>query len=115
MLVLKTKSLFLAAAMLISILQGCGARTKISDINQDPGRYSNKDVTVAGTVTESFGALGTGAYQIDDGTGKIWIVSTQSGVPGKGTQVAATGRIFQGATIAGRSFGTAIRESHRKS
>jgi hypothetical protein len=114
MLFLKANTFFLAAAILVSVLQGCSQHTKIADLTSDPARYRGKDVTIVGNVTESFGALGTGAYQVDDGTGKIWIIAQQTGVPSKGAHVQVTGRLMEGANIGGRSLGTAIRESHRK-
>ena len=91
-------------------LAGC-EHTKISDINQDPGRYANKDVTVAGQVTSSFGALNQGAFEVDDGTGKLWVLSSGFGVPAQGAKVAVTGRISSGVTVAGRSFANILRET----
>jgi hypothetical protein len=114
MLLVKPRPAALALAVLAVVLVGCAERKKISEINADPGRYRNNDVTIAGTVTESYGALGMGAYQIDDGTGHMWVLSERSGVPGKGSRVAVTGRIIEGATFGGRSFGTALREGKRK-
>ena len=40
-------------------LAGC-KQTKIGDITADPGRYAEKQVTVAGQVTQSIGVLGKG-------------------------------------------------------
>ncbi|MGH9661790.1 MAG: hypothetical protein ACRD96_24800 [Bryobacteraceae bacterium] len=100
----------LAAVLLLS---ACGT-TRIGRINADPTRYQNRGVTVEGTVTNSFGALGTGGYQVDDGTGRIFVVSTGSGVPSKGSRVAVSGRVISGATVMGKAFGTSIRESRHK-
>jgi hypothetical protein len=95
------------------LLTACGA-TRISKINTDPTRYQNRNVTVEGTVLNSFGALGAGGYQVQDETGKIFVISTRSGVPGKGSRVRVSGRVQSGATIMGKTFGNAIREdSHR--
>ncbi len=103
----------IAGLILLAAFQGCGQKVKISDLAADPARYRNKDVSISGKVTESYGVLGTGAYQLDDGTGKLWVMSERSGVPGRGAQVEVTGRLIEGAIIAGRSFGTALRESKR--
>lgn len=100
----------LAALILTAALAGC-ERTKISDINQDPGRYANKEVTVAGEVTSAFGALNQGAFEVDDGTGKLWVVSSGFGVPSQGARVAVTGRVQSGVTVGGRSFANVLRET----
>jgi len=72
-------SVILAGALLLT---ACPQQETISRINADPGRYRNKEVGVVGTVTDSYGVLGNGAYEIDDGTGRIWVV-TQRGVPSR--------------------------------
>jgi len=51
---------------------------------------SVRDLRIAGAVTHSIGVLGTGAYQIDDGTGKI-IVITKTGAPREGARVGVEG------------------------
>jgi hypothetical protein len=112
MLALKAKT-FLIASVLIFAFQGCN-HVKISDLARDPGKYSNRDVTVAGRVSQSFGVMGNGAYQIDDGTGTIWIISEGYGVPGNGAKVSATGRLMSGATFGGRSLGMALRQTKRR-
>ena len=94
-------------------LTACPSRTTIAKINADPGRYQNKEVVVAGTVTNSFGALGRGVYEIDDGTGRMWVY-TQRGVPSKGARVGAKGRVYNGFSFAGRNFGTVLEERDRR-
>jgi hypothetical protein len=94
-------------------LSACGS-TRIGKINADPTRYQNRNVTVEGTVLNSFGALGAGGYQIQDETGKMFVISTTSGVPGKGSRVRVNGRFQGGATILGKSYGNAIREDHHR-
>jgi hypothetical protein len=99
----------LVAALLL--LTACPPQVKVSDIQANPGKYAGKEVAVSGTVTESFGLMGNGAYQIDDGSGKIWVLSQGFGVPGKGARVGVTGTLTQGATFGTRSLGTAIRQT----
>jgi hypothetical protein len=41
---------------------------------------------------KSASLLGHGAYELDDGTGRIWVVSNH-GVPRRGARVRAKGRI----------------------
>src|SRR5581483_10306323 len=82
----------IALAASVLLLSGCPPRTKISDIERDPGKYANKDVTVAGS-------------------GTMWVYSQNFGVPGNGSKVAVTGRISQGFSFGGRSFAIILRET----
>jgi hypothetical protein len=95
------------------IFTACPSRESISKINADPGRYRNKEVGIAGTVGDSYGVLGTGAYELDDGSGTIWVV-TKSGVPSRGSKVGAKGRVQTGFSFGGRSFGTILEETDRR-
>lgn len=107
----------LAALLLIAgtiALAGCPPRTTIANINRDPGRYANREVSIAGRVTDSFGALGNGVFQIDDGTGTMWVFSQGFGVPGNGAKVAVTGVISQGFSFGGRSFATILKQTERR-
>jgi hypothetical protein len=106
------KTLLPLTLLAVLLLAACGA-TRISRINADPTRYQNKNVKVTGTVVNSFGILGKGAYQIQDDTGRIYVISG-TGVPSKGTRVTVEGRVMPGATIMGRSLGTAIQEQRHK-
>jgi hypothetical protein len=110
---MRRRLLPLAALTAALLLSACGA-VKIGRINADPMRYRNKTVSVKGTVTNSFGALVAGGYQVEDETGKIFVISTASGVPSKGQQVQVKGRVTPGVTVMGRSFGTAIREQEHE-
>ena len=102
-------SMLAAGAM---ILTAC-SQTTISKINADPARYKNKEVGVVGRVTDSYGIAGAGAYELDDGTGRIWVATTR-GVPSKGSKVGVKGHVHASFAIAGRSFGTVLEETGRK-
>jgi hypothetical protein len=102
-------SVAVIATMLFIV--GCPTQTSIADINKDPGRYAGKDVSIHGTASDSFGALGNGVFQIDDGTGRMWVYSQNFGVPGNGGKVEVIGRIEQGFAVGGRSFGVILRET----
>jgi hypothetical protein len=80
---------FLLLAVLF--LPGCEQQT-IKHILADPHRYTNVEVAVAGKVNRSFSVLGHGAYEVDDGTGTLWVVSN-SGVPREGASVTVKGTI----------------------
>ncbi len=68
-------SLFLLMVVGSLILAACPTRTSIERINRDPGRYVGKEVAIAGHVTTSFGALGSGVFEVDDGSGRMWVYS----------------------------------------
>jgi hypothetical protein len=111
------KTRILATLLLVVgtlLLAGCPQRTTIERINRDAGRYAGKEVTIAGHVTGSFGALGTGVFEVEDGTGRMWVYSERYGVPGRGARLAVTGRVEQGFAIGGRSFGTILRETQKR-
>jgi hypothetical protein len=106
---------FVYSILLLGLLAltACPSQTTISKINQNPARYHDKDVALAGTVTDSYGALGTGAYELDDGTGRIWVVSTR-GVPSKGTRVGTSGKVRTGVSFGGRNYGLVLQEEQRR-
>lgn len=109
------KNRYLAVVLLVGsalVLTACPSETTIGRLNGEPGRYRDKEVAVRGVVTNSFGALGLGAYELDDETGRIWVL-TESGVPTKGSRVRAVGQYINGLTWAGRNFGSALREKNR--
>ena len=89
-------------------------QTKIGDITADPGRFLNKEVAVAGQVTQSIGFLGKGIYQVDDGTGKLWVLAESRGVPSKGAMVGVKGRVTPTVTFMGINYATVMRESDRR-
>ena len=94
-------------------MTACPSQTNISRINQNPARYHNKQVALIGTVTDSYGALGSGIYELDDGTGRIWVMTTQ-GVPNRGTRVGVSGEVHTGISYGGRNYGLVLQEDHRR-
>ena len=94
-------------------LTACPSDTTVGRLNSDPARYYDREVGIRGVVLNSFGALGVGAYELDDETGRIWVL-TEHGVPQKGSRIRTVGKFINGVTWAGRTFGTALRETDRK-
>lgn len=94
-----TRSLVRRVALLVLIVGAissvaCASRT-INQVLADPGRYRDRQVKLSGSVVDSYSLVGNGAYQIDDTTGRLWIVSN-SGVPRKGARVSVTGTVREG-------------------
>jgi hypothetical protein len=122
---MKTKAFLLTAVLAAALLTAaCPQRTSIGDIENNPTRYYDKTVAVAGTVENSYGVSlpailtgrrnsGGGMYKIDDGTGEIWVV-TERGVPQKGAQLGVKGKVQNGVTINGRNYGLVIIEDDRR-
>lgn len=96
------------------LLLGCPPSTRISDIERDPSKFASKDVTISGKVATSYGALGSGMFQLDDGSGTMWVYSQNFGVPGNGNKVSVTGRISQGFSFGGRSFAIILRQTQAR-
>ena len=108
---------FVLAATILAmmvLMAGCPTQTSIADINRDPGRFAGKDVRIQGTVSDAFGALDNGVFQIDDGSGRMWVYSQNYGVPGNGSKVSVTGRIQQGLSFGGRNFGLVLRQTEAR-
>jgi hypothetical protein len=109
---MKANAVAVVTAAAALLLTGCGS-VQIGRINADPSRYRNRTIQVRGTVTNSVGALGTGGYQLEDGSGKIYVIS-RSGVPSRGSRVVVKGTVQGGVQVLGTSLGTAIMETSHK-
>ena len=75
----------------------CAART-INQVLADPGHYRDREVKLSGSVVDSYSFVGNGAYQIEDSTGKLWVVSNR-GVPRKGAHVSVKGTVREGFSL----------------
>ena len=106
--------LYLILPLVMGILMMACEHARISQINADPGRYMNKEVAVAGQVTQSIGAFGKGIYQLDDGTGRLWIVANVRGVPSKGARVGVKGYVKPTITFLGINYATVMEETDRR-
>jgi len=102
------------AGLLALALAGCkgGGVTTIKTLLDDPGRFDKQTVRVAGTVGKSVGIMGYGAYQIDDGTGSISVVSQEGGAPREGAKVGVEGE-FRSAFTLGTQSVAVIMEKKR--
>ena len=87
----RSRSLLAAGLVAVCLSAAC-ATTSINNVLADPSRYRNNDVTVSGSVVDSFSVADHGAYRIEDKTGQLWVVSTK-GVPRTGARVSVTGTI----------------------
>jgi hypothetical protein len=115
-----TLLLIFAVAGITLFATGCPEQRSIADINRNPAKYQDKEVVIVGHVTDSYGVgipgtnIGGGAYKIDDGTGSIWVLSTDGNVPGRGTEVGVKGRVSSAINWKGRNNGLGMYEEQRK-
>jgi hypothetical protein len=83
----------LALAAGLTLLVGSAAcATTINKVLSDPSHYRDRDVTISGSVSESYSVADRGFYRLNDGTGQLWIVSSH-GVPRNGARVSVKGTI----------------------
>lgn len=92
-------------------LGGCASTVRIGDLMAAPQRYDGRTVEVEGTVTRSAGVLGMGGYELDDGTGQIFIVAQSGGVPVQGARTRVKGRFQSIFSLAGRSVAAIMQEA----
>ena len=107
----KMKKMLMVVPALV-LLSGC-ASVKIRQVLNNPARYQGRDVRLNGEVTRSTGLIVTGLYEIDDGTGKLSVLSNHT-IPRKGSNVTVTGRMQAGVSVLGQTVGTLLREDSVK-
>ena len=96
-------------------LAACNTKTtSIKTLLSDPGKYDGTTVRIAGDVEQSIGALGFGAYEVNDGTGTIPVVTQGGGAPARGTRVGVEGT-FRAAYTLGTSSRAVVVEKKRVS
>jgi hypothetical protein len=102
-------------ALAITLLAATGCRkgiTPIKTLLDDPSRYDNHQVRVAGEVIHGAGLLGYGAYQVRDDTGTLTVVSRGGGAPREGAEVVAEGT-FRALFTLGPQSGAVLMETNR--
>ena len=96
----------------IVVLTGC-EQTRIIDINHHPERYAGEKVIIAGTVTSSVAPSNPGTFEMDDGSGRLWILSSSNIVPLPGTRIAVTGLVESKTTLGSTTLVTTLQEIKR--
>ncbi len=99
----------LLSALLGLGLGACASTVRIRDLLDEPQRYDGRTVQVQGTVTRSAGLFGAGAYQVDDGTGSIYVIAQGQGVPREGSKTKAKGRFESVFNLAGRTIAAIVQ------
>ena len=99
----------LMLGMVLVGLNACSRTIRIRDLLDRPQEYDGKTVQVEGTVTQSAGVLGTGAFEIDDGTGRIYVIARGQGVPREGAKTKAQGRFESLFSLLGRTMAAIVQ------
>jgi len=92
------RSVALVVVLAGALLSGACASRSINQVLADPGRYRDREVKLSGSVVDSYSFVGNGAYQIEDSSGKLWVVSNR-GVPRKGAKVSVKGTVREGFSL----------------
>ncbi len=103
---IKFISFFLLSALLFT-----SCTTKISDIQNNPKEFNDKEVSVKGKVVSSKNAVVLKYFKLEDGTGTIYVI-TKNDLPDENDKVKVTGNVKQYFKIAGLKL-TVIMEEKR--
>lgn len=110
----RTRIAVATLGLALAALAGCkGGTTPIQTLLDDPGKYDHQTVRVHGTVGRSVGVLGYGAYQIDDGTGTLTVVTQSGGAPREGAEVGVEGEFRSAFTLGTQTLAVVIEKERR--
>ena len=108
-------SSLLPLALLAASLAACVRPVAIAEVKQRGEELKGKPVTVEGEVVEKVDLplLRNRYYQLDDGTGHLWVQTTQP-LPARGEHVRVTGTLAPGLKVPGVEVGIVLEESTRQ-
>ena len=96
---------------------GCGpierasvSITPIATVLEQPDL--NNSVHIRGTVTNRVAILGNGLYEVEDNTGRLWVL-TDNEVPALNSTVTVRGTSEGVMQLGGRHFGVTLKEDRR--
>ncbi|MGH9385474.1 MAG: hypothetical protein ACRD2N_14430 [Vicinamibacterales bacterium] len=103
------------ALALVTSLSACASfvgERSIAQLQTNPGRYVDRNVTIEGIVTSAWGIpmVPFKAYRLSDGSGEMLVLSDNTRIPSKGARVRVRGEVEEFAVFGGRSFGLHLRE-----
>lgn len=106
-----SRLLLLSAAL----LGACASlvATKVGDIQKAPGKYDGQTVTIAGKVVGSHNLLVVRYYEVEDGTGRIAVV-TENALPSEGDSVRVKGRVNQAFALGSAHLVVIVEEPARR-
>ena len=98
----------------VMVFAGCASVTPIGELLDNSSKYDGKTVKIAGEVKEGAGGLGVGAYQVQDRTGTLTVVSDRGSAPRRGAKVEVKGRFESLFSLGSRALAV-LREESRDS
>jgi hypothetical protein len=104
-------ALFLA--VVVSACAGILGNPDIADVQRNAGHYSDRTVTLNGTVTSAWGIplVPFKMYKVDDGTGEMTVLSRGGNrTPVKGSHVKVKGVVRDVAVFNGMPLGLHLEE-----
>lgn len=112
--------LLLVSLVLMPSWSGCAKSSNgsspdtipIKTLLGDPTQYNDKTVTISGVVGSSAGAFGQGAYEVNDGTGELTVLTNEGQPPPEGARVIVTGE-FESIFTLGSETGAVLKEEKR--
>lgn len=95
-------------------LTSCGV-TSVRSVHDHPQRHwFNANVELKGQVVDRVPLLGAEVYQLQDETGKIWVLTKDANLK-SGERLLVKGKVrFESAPIAGQELGEAYIEEHQR-
>lgn len=105
----------LALSLTLGACASMGERS-ISEVQANPGRFTDRTVTVTGVVTTAWGLplVPYRLYRVSDGSAEILVLSDNRRMPTRGTRVRVRGEVEDMAVLGGRSVGLHLRERSLK-
>jgi hypothetical protein len=106
---------FAAAVVAVSVSACAGMlrNPDIADVQRNAGHYSDRTVTLNGTVTSAWGTrlMPFRVYKVDDGTGEMTVLSRGGDrMPVKGSRVKVKGVVRDIAVFSGMPLGLHLEE-----
>jgi len=95
------------------VIPGCKSTTSIKTILDNPELSNGKQVQIAGEVTKSPAMPESDAFEVDDGTGKVFVLSKEHGTPRVGTKLVVKGVFYAAISSKTQTF-AAIVEAERR-
>lgn len=100
----------LLATVVALLTAGCATTTSIDRLLADPMAHDGEEVRIEGEVQESVGFLQRGVYRVDDGTGRLPVLSRMGGAPRSGTRVVVEGTFRAALTVGEETLAGLVEE-----
>jgi hypothetical protein len=97
--------------LLVAFLAGCASVTPIEELLSNSSKYDGKTVRIEGQVKGAAGGLGLGAYEVQDKTGTLPVVSDKASPPPSGSKIEVKGKFDALITLGAKALAVLREES----